>query len=157
MRVVLIQSDRIATVMQEDVVSRATLQELEAEMKESYTVDGLPIHVEASIAAHRTTLSKSAFSIYDRANDRTSRDNPVQISAGPDTLRYGPCQRQCGGSLSERSQPVHSIWKHDMGYLLPVCIIGAPFLLAVIERIRTPRVRGVFGGSTQSTGSARMN
>lgn len=35
-----------------------------------------------------------------------------------------------------------------MGYLLPAWIIGAPLVLAIIDWISTPRVRGTYGSAT---------
>jgi EAL domain-containing protein (putative c-di-GMP-specific phosphodiesterase class I)/GGDEF domain-containing protein len=106
----LVQPDRVACLMPAKAAAALTRERIEAASEESYLVDGLPIHVEASIgiaqapahahsaqellqkasiAMHWASTSRSAISRYDSANDRTSRDNLVLLGALPDALERG--------------------------------------------------------------------
>ena len=106
----LVQPDRLACVMPASAAAALTRERIEAASEESYVVDGLPIHVEASmglaeaplhaqtahellqkasIAMHWAATSRSAISRYDSANDRTSRDNLILLGALPDALERG--------------------------------------------------------------------
>ena len=102
--VALIQPDRLATVVPGEEASQVTRERIESAVKESYLVDGVPIHVEASvgvahfpghastaeellqkasIAMHWATTRKSGISLYDSASDRTSRDNLILLGTLP--------------------------------------------------------------------------
>jgi len=103
----LIQPDRLATVMRGEIEARELRFRVEAALKESYEVDGVPIHVnasigvanypthaskpdellqKASIAMHWSTTSKSPISLYNESNDRTSRDNLILLGALPGAI-----------------------------------------------------------------------
>jgi diguanylate cyclase (GGDEF)-like protein len=109
----LIQPDRIASVVPAEEATETMRQRIEAAVKESYVVEGVPIHVEASIgvahfpahaetaeellqkasiAMHWATTSKAAISVYDDANDRTSRDNLILLGGLPDAIARGELQ-----------------------------------------------------------------
>jgi diguanylate cyclase (GGDEF)-like protein len=109
----LVQPDRLASVVSGEEATQMTRERIEAAIKESYLVDGVPIHVEASIgvahfpdhgrtaeellqkasiAMHWASSSKSAFSLYDAANDRTSRDNLILLGGLPDAIDRGELQ-----------------------------------------------------------------
>jgi diguanylate cyclase (GGDEF)-like protein len=106
----LVQPDRLATVVPGEEATEMMRRRIEAAVKESYVVEGVPIHVEASIgvahfpahagtaeellqkasiAMHWATSSKAAISIYDDANDRTSRDNLILLGGLPDAIARG--------------------------------------------------------------------
>jgi sensor c-di-GMP phosphodiesterase-like protein len=93
--------------------SQAMRERVEAAVTESYLVDGVPIHVasstgvahfpdhggtaeellqKASIAMHWATSSKSAISLYNTANDRTSRDNLILLGGLSDAIERGELQ-----------------------------------------------------------------
>jgi len=103
----LLQPDRLATVVVSEAGAQDTGNQLEAAAKDSYMLDGVPIHVDmgigiahfpnharspeellqkASIAMHWATTSKSSISLYDSGNDRTSRDNLILLGALPDAI-----------------------------------------------------------------------
>jgi len=103
----LIQPDRLATVVRGEAEARELRFRVEAAIKESYVVDGVPIHVnasigvahypthasksdellqKASIAMHWSTTSKSPISLYNESNDRTSRDNLILLGALPGAI-----------------------------------------------------------------------
>jgi diguanylate cyclase len=103
----LLQADRLATVVVSEKAAQETGNRVEAAAKESYMLDGVPIHVDtsigvahfpnhartpeellqkASIAMHWATTSKSSISLYDSGNDRTSRDNLILLGALPDAI-----------------------------------------------------------------------
>jgi EAL domain-containing protein (putative c-di-GMP-specific phosphodiesterase class I)/GGDEF domain-containing protein len=106
----LIQSDRLATVVDEVRALPLTRGRLESEIGESYIVDGVPIHVEASIgiaifpehghtgdellqrasiAMHWAAMKRATISVYDPTNDRTSRDNLTLLGAVPAAIQRG--------------------------------------------------------------------
>ena len=106
----LVQPDRVACVVPDNEAARTMRDRIEAAVKESYLVDGVPIHVEASIgvahapahartpeellqkasiAMHWAVSRKSAVSRYDSANDRTSRDNLLLLGAIPAAIERG--------------------------------------------------------------------
>ena len=111
--VALIQPDRLATVVEGEAADRATRERLEQTIAESYVVDGLPIHVEAStgvahfpshartaeellqkasIAMHWAASRKASISFYDAASDHTSRDNLILLGTLPDAIERGELQ-----------------------------------------------------------------
>jgi EAL domain-containing protein (putative c-di-GMP-specific phosphodiesterase class I) len=90
-----------------------TRERIEAAIKESYLVNEVPIHVDASvgvahfpdhartaeellqkasIAMHWATSSKASLSLYDVANDRTSRDNLILLGGLRDAIDRGELQ-----------------------------------------------------------------
>ena len=108
--VALIQPDRLATVVEDVEAGPLTRGRLESAIAESYVVDGLPIHVEASIgiatfpehgrtgeellqkagiAMHWAGAKGATISVYDPTNDRTSRDNLTLLGAIPAAIRRG--------------------------------------------------------------------
>ncbi|HJY39581.1 MAG TPA: GGDEF domain-containing phosphodiesterase, partial [Steroidobacteraceae bacterium] len=111
--VALIQPDRLATVVEGEATDRAARDRLEQTIAESYVVDGLPIHVEAStgvahfpshastaeellqkasIAMHWAASRKASISFYDAASDHTSRDNLILLGTLPDAIERGELQ-----------------------------------------------------------------
>ena len=111
--VALIQSDRLATVVEDVEAVQLTRRRLEAAIAESYIVDGVPIHVEASIgiatfpehgrtgdellqkasiAMHWAATKRATISVYDPTNDGTSRDNLTLLGAVPAAIRRGEFQ-----------------------------------------------------------------
>ena len=111
--VALIQSDRLATVVEDVEAVQLTRGRLESAIAESYIVDGVPIHVEASIgiatfpehgrtgeellqkasiAMHWAAMKRATISVYDPTNDRTSRDNLTLLGAVPAAIRRGEFQ-----------------------------------------------------------------
>ena len=108
--VALIQPDRVATVVEDVEAGALTWGRLEGAIAESYVVDGLPIHVGASIgiatfpehgrtgeellqkagiAMHWARSKRATISVYDPTNDRTSRDNLTLLGAVPAAIRRG--------------------------------------------------------------------
>jgi diguanylate cyclase (GGDEF)-like protein len=108
--VALLQPDRLATVVEGEATSQLTRERLEAAIDDSYVVDGVPIHVEASIgvahfpahgrtaeellqkasiAMHWASSKKATISVYDASNDLTSRDNLILLGAIPDAIERG--------------------------------------------------------------------
>lgn len=109
----LIQNDRLAIVVDSDESHQSTLDRMREIFNESYVVDGVPIHVKASIglahfpehartaedllqkasvAMHWADLSKSSSSIYDLANDHTNRENLSLLGALPGAIARGELQ-----------------------------------------------------------------
>ncbi len=109
----LVQPDRIACILTEEKATQMNRERIEAAVKESYVVDGVPIHVaasigmahfpdhaatadellqKASIAMHWAASSHSTISLYDDANDRTSRDNLILLGGLPDAVERGELQ-----------------------------------------------------------------
>lgn len=109
----LIQHDRLAIVVDSDASHRSTLDRIEAIFDESYVVDGVPIHVgasiglahfpehartaedllqKASVAMHWADLSKSSSSIYNIENDHTNRENLSLLGALPGAIARGELQ-----------------------------------------------------------------
>ena len=108
--VALIQPDRLAIVVEGEASDLATRDRLAEAIADSYVVDGLPIHVEASIgvahfpthartaeellqkasiAMHWAASRKTAISLYDAASDHTSRDNLTLLGALPHAIERG--------------------------------------------------------------------
>jgi diguanylate cyclase (GGDEF)-like protein len=109
----LVQPDRLVSVIPGEEASQTMRERVEAAVKESYLVDGVPIHVaasigvahfpvhaataeellqKASIAMHWANSSRSAISLYDTANDRTSRENLILLGGLPDAIERGELQ-----------------------------------------------------------------
>lgn len=105
--IALVQPDRIALVVPTGSGMEVTRSQVEDAVRASYLVDGLPIHVDASvgialypehgrtagdllqkasIAMHWARTRKSPISVYDLANDRTSRDNLILLGALQDAI-----------------------------------------------------------------------
>ena len=108
--IALIQPDRLANVIPGEQATDIMRERVAAGVKESYLVDGVPILIEASIGAanfpdhartaeellqkagiamHWAVSSKSAISVYDNANDRTSRDNLMLLGGLPKAIERG--------------------------------------------------------------------
>jgi EAL domain-containing protein (putative c-di-GMP-specific phosphodiesterase class I)/GGDEF domain-containing protein len=109
----LVQPDRLGSVIPGEEALQTMRERVEAAVKESYLVDGVPIHVaasigvahfpvhaataeellqKASIAMHWANSSRSAISLYDTANDRTSRENLILLGGLPDAIERGELQ-----------------------------------------------------------------
>ena len=105
--VAVLQPDRLATVVPGEAASQVTRERIESAVKESYLVDDLPIHVEASvgvahfpdhartaeellqkasIAMHWAATRKSGIALYDPEGDRTSRDNLILLGTLPKAI-----------------------------------------------------------------------
>jgi len=146
--VALIQPDRFAAVIESESAAAAALtrERLEAAIAESFLVDGVPIHVEASIgvavfplhgrsaeevlqkasiAMHWATSRKTTVSLYDAANDRTSRDNLVLLGALPGALERSELQVWHQPKLAIATGEVAGTeallrWKHpERGFVQP--------------------------------------
>jgi diguanylate cyclase (GGDEF)-like protein len=141
----LVQPDRLACVMSDPQAASLTRERIEAASNESYLVDGLPIHVEASIgvaqapghaqtpeellqkasiAMHWAASSESAISRYDSANDRTSRDNLILLGTLPDAIARGELQVWHQAKVSLASGEVAGTeallrWKHPQRGMVP--------------------------------------
>jgi diguanylate cyclase (GGDEF)-like protein len=108
--VALIQPDRLASVIPGHEGTDIMRERIAIAMRESYLVDGVPILMEASIgvaifpahaasaeellqkasiAMHWAASSKSAISVYDNVNDRTSRDNLILLGGLPGAIERG--------------------------------------------------------------------
>lgn len=104
----VLQPDRLAAVVTADRTGPLTRQRIEDAMAHSFVVDGVPLHVDASIgvasypthasapeellqrasiAMHWATRSKNLISVYDMHNDQTSRDNLALLGAIPVALQ----------------------------------------------------------------------
>jgi EAL domain-containing protein (putative c-di-GMP-specific phosphodiesterase class I)/GGDEF domain-containing protein len=142
----LVQPDRLACVFPSAAAAQLTRERIEAAREESYVVDGLPIHVEASIgvaqapehaksadellqkasiAMHWAASGRSRISRYDSANDRTSRDNLVLLGGLPDAIERGELQVWHQAKMSLASREVTGTeallrWNHPQrGVVLP--------------------------------------
>ena len=142
--VALVQPDRIATVVAGDAAD-VTRERIESAIQESYLVDGLPIHVEASIgiaqfpehgrtpeellqkasiAMHWATSSKAGIARYDSASDRTSRDNLILLGALPQAIEGGELQVWHQAKLKLATGEIAGTeallrWKHPERGLVP--------------------------------------
>ena len=142
----LVQPDRLVSVVSGEEATQMTGERVEAENKESYLVNEVPIHVDASIgvahfpdhartadellqkasiAMHWATSSKSALSLYDIANDRTSRDNLILLGGLRDAIDRGELQVWHQAKVSLATGEVAGTeallrWKHPQrGIVLP--------------------------------------
>lgn len=144
--IALVQPDRIAIAMPADVALQLTPREIEAAVRDSYLVDGVPIHVDASvgvarypehgstaaellqkasIAMHWAHMRKQPVSVYDIANDTTSRDNLILLGALQNAIDKGELEvwhqaklRLDTGQLGATEALVR--WKHpERGYVAP--------------------------------------
>jgi len=141
----LVQPDRLACVFPLDASAQLTRERIEGARGESYVVDGVPIHVEASIGvAHAPTHAASAEELlqkasiamhwaasggagikrYDSANDRTSRDNLVLLGNLPDAIERGELLAWHQAKLSLASDEITGTealvrWKHPQRGLVP--------------------------------------
>ena len=105
--VALIQPDQLATVVAGAEAPQLSRTQLEEAIAESYIVDEVPIHVEAStgvasypqhassgevlvqkasIAMHWAVTNRTPLAVYDPAKDRTSRDNLMLLGAIPTAI-----------------------------------------------------------------------
>lgn len=143
--VALIQPDRLAIVIQGEAATEVTHTLIKNTAKDSYLIDGVPIHVEASIglayfpdhghtpeellqkasiAMHWATSSKSAISIYDAANDRSSRDNLILLGTLPDAIANGELQVWHQAKIAFATGQVAGTealvrWKHPQRGMVP--------------------------------------
>ncbi|HVY05223.1 MAG TPA: bifunctional diguanylate cyclase/phosphodiesterase [Burkholderiales bacterium] len=143
--IALIQPDRIATAVDSEHATQVTRERTEAAVKDSFLVDGVPVHVEASIgvahfpahgrtaeellqkasiAMHRSTTSKSAITVYDPANDRTSRDNLVLLGTLPAAIENGELQVWHQAKVALATDKVAGTealvrWKHPQRGMVP--------------------------------------
>lgn len=143
--VALIQPDRLAIVVQGEAASQVTRERIEQAVKESYTVDGVPIHVEASvgiayfpdhartaeellqkasIAMHWATSGKTGLCLYDSASDRTNRDNLILLGALPDAIARGELQVWHQAKLRLATDTIAGTealvrWKHSQRGMVP--------------------------------------
>ena len=141
----LVQPDRLANVVSGEEATQMTRERIDAAVKESYLVDGVPIHVEvsigvahfpdhartaeellqkASIAMHWASSSKSAISLYDAANDRTSRDNLILLGGLPDAIDRGELQVWHQAKIALATGEVAGTeallrWKHPQRGIVP--------------------------------------
>jgi len=141
----LVQPDRLASVVPGEEATQTMRERIEAALKESYLVDGVPIHVgasigvahfpahagtaeellqKASIAMHWATSSKSAISVYDDANDRTSRDNLILLGGLPDAIARGELQVWHQAKVALATGEVAGTeallrWKHPQRGMVP--------------------------------------
>ena len=144
--VALIQPDRLATVVDDVDAAQLTRGRLESAIAESYVVDGVPIHVEASIgiaifpahghtgdellqkasiAMHWAALKRATISVYDPTNDRTSRDNLTLLGAVPAAIQRGEFEVWHQAKLDLVSGQIAGTeallrWNHpDRGFVQP--------------------------------------
>jgi len=141
----LVQPDRLACLLAGEQAVPLTRERIEAASQESYVVDGVPIHVEASvgvaqapghadsaeellqkasIAMHWAASSGSAISRYDSANDRTSRDNLILLGTLPAAIERGELQVWHQAKLSLASGDVAGTeallrWNHPQRGIVP--------------------------------------
>ena len=141
----LVQPDRLASVISGEEATQMTRERIEAAVKESYLVDGVPIHVEASIgmahfpdhaktaeellqkasiAMHWASSSKSSISLYDAANDRTSRDNLILLGGLPEAIDRGELQVWHQAKIALATGEVAGTeallrWKHPQRGIVP--------------------------------------
>jgi len=138
----LVQPDRLVNVVPDEQAPQSNREYVE---KESYLVDGVPIHVatstgvahfpahggtaeellqKASIAMHWATSRKSAVSIYDTANDRTSRDNLILLGGLSDAIERGELQVWHQAKIALATDEVAGTeallrWKHPQRGMVP--------------------------------------
>ena len=141
----LVQPDRVACVIPADAAAQPSRERIEAASQESYLIDGLPIHVEASIgvaeapahartpeellqkasiAMHWAASSGAAISRYDSANDHTSRDNLILLGTLPDAIARGELQVWHQAKLALASGEVAGTeallrWNHPQRGIVP--------------------------------------
>jgi diguanylate cyclase (GGDEF)-like protein len=137
----LVQPDRLVSV----VPGEEAAQTMREHVEESYLVDGVPIHVaasigvahfpahgetaeellqKASIAMHWATSSKSAVSLYNTANDRTSRDNLVLLGGLSGAIERGELQVWHQAKIDLATGAVAGTeallrWKHPQRGMVP--------------------------------------
>lgn len=144
--VALIQPDRLAAVMERRAADPITPAMLEAASADSYIVDGLPIHVEAStgvayfpehaataeellqkasIAMHAAAARRASVKLYDPASDRTSRENLILLGMLPDATVRGELEVWHQAKLAIASGTIAGTealvrWNHpDRGMVSP--------------------------------------
>lgn len=143
--VALAQPDRIAAVLPADAAKQVTRQQILDAVREPYLVEGVPVHVEASvgvaryptdgtsaeellqkasIAMHWAHTSSSTISIYDIANDKTSRDNLVLLGALTEAITRGQLEAWHQGKLHLASGEITATeallrWNHPQEGIVP--------------------------------------
>ena len=141
----LVQPDRLVTVVQGEEASQTMREGIDTAITESYLVDGVPIHVaasigvahfpahagtagellqKASIAMHWATSSKSALSLYNTANDRTSRDNLILLGGLSDAIERGELEVWHQAKIALATGDVAGTeallrWKHPQRGIVP--------------------------------------
>ena len=141
----LVQPDRLVSVIPGEEASQTMRERMETAVKESYLVDGVPIHVaagigvahfpahaataeellqKASIAMHWANSSKSAISLYDTANDRTSRENLILLGGLSDAIVRGELQVWHQAKIALATGEVTGTeallrWKHPQRGIVP--------------------------------------
>ena len=141
----LVQPDRLVSVIPGEEASQTMRERIEAAPKESYLVDGVPIHVaasigvahfpahagtaeellqKASIAMHWANSSKSALSLYDTANDRTSRENLILLGGLPEAIERGELHVWHQAKIALATDEVAGTeallrWKHPQRGMVP--------------------------------------
>ena len=141
----LVQPDRLACLFPASESAQLTRERLEGAREESYVVDGLPIHVaasigvaqapahgqsaeellqKASIAMHWAASGANAIKRYDSANDRTSRDNLLLLGNLPDAIARGELLAWHQAKLALASDEITGTealvrWKHPQRGLVP--------------------------------------
>jgi len=177
----LVQPDRLACVIADPQAASLTRDRVEAASNESYLVDGLPIHVQASIgvaqapghaqtpeellqkasiAMHWAASSESAISRYDSANDRTSRDNLILLGALPDAIARGELQVWHQAKVSLASGEVAGTeallrWKHPQrGMVSPGSFIPQAEKTTLIDALMHTMIASAFAdaGSWRAAG-----
>jgi diguanylate cyclase (GGDEF)-like protein len=177
----LVQPDRLACVIADPQAASLTREHIEAANNESYLVDGLPIHVEASIgiaqapghaqtpeellqkasiAMHWAASSESAISRYDGANDRTSRDNLILLGTLPDAIARGELLVWHQAKLSLASGEVAGAeallrWSHPQrGMVPPISFIPQAEKTTLIDTVMHTMIASAFAdaGSWRTAG-----
>jgi diguanylate cyclase (GGDEF)-like protein len=141
----LVQPDRLVSVVRGEEASQPMREGIETAVTESYLVDGVPIHVaasigvahfpdhaataeellqKASIAMHWATSSKSDLSLYNTANDRTSRDNLILLGGLSDAIERGELQVWHQAQIALATGDVAGTeallrWKHPQRGMVP--------------------------------------
>ncbi len=170
--IALVQPDRIAIVIPGDQARKVTRGKVEEAVRDSYLVDGVPVHVDASvgvarypahgssadellqkasIAMHWAHTSKSPISIYDVANDRTSRDNLILLGALHDAIDKGELEvwhqaklKLATGELAATEALLR--WNHpERGYVSPGSFIPQVEETMLINQVTHTVIETAFG------------
>jgi len=177
----LVQPDRVACMIPSEQAMQLTRRRIEEASTESYVVDGVPIHVEASIgvaqapghadsaeellqkasiAMHWAASSGSTISRYDSANDRTSRDNLILLGSLPDAIERGELQVWHQAKLSLASGEVAGTeallrWNHPQrGIVAPGRFIPQVEETTLIDAVMQAMIASAFAdaGSWRAAG-----
>ena len=170
--IALVQPDRIAIVIHGSQARKVTRGRVEEAVRDSYLVDGVPVHVDASvgvarypahgssadellqkasIAMHWAHTSKSPISIYDVANDRTSRDNLILLGALHDAIDKGELEvwhqaklKLATGELAATEALLR--WNHpERGYVSPGSFIPQVEETMLINQVTHTVIEAAFG------------